>query len=342
MLIIGCSTNVSSSNLDNSKDSNNGIILEQVVAQSSGSSIPTEEASNKTAPSPRVNSALVYDSHHNIFVLFGGESDAHFYNDTWEYDGSQWVRLEIASPPPERSKHGMVFDGNRGVVVLFGGITVSGTYLDDLWELDNGNWVQKSITSDIPTARNSPAMTYASKWKGIFMFGGDTPGGEVADFWFYNGSNWMNQSHLTDAIIPSIKQPEIVYDPKREVLILTKTFNDNIYEFDGSQWTVKDNIIYDEQFISFISYDLAYDKNKGRVIIYNNSVPEEPCLWEYNGAELEKAVTSLCPPFRWGQAMAFNEKEGLIMVFGGVDNQKNALNDVWKHQNDSWTMDFNS
>jgi hypothetical protein len=74
-----------------------------------------------------------YDFHRHVAVLFGGScGDTHF-NDTWEWDGSEWSP-KPASGPAVRTAHDVAYDRLRGELVLFGGQqSPGGPFLDDTW-----------------------------------------------------------------------------------------------------------------------------------------------------------------------------------------------------------------
>ena len=50
-------------------------------------------------------------------MLFGGYIPDSFYDDTWEYDGTQWQQISPATSPPARDRHAMAYDYARGVGV---------------------------------------------------------------------------------------------------------------------------------------------------------------------------------------------------------------------------------
>jgi hypothetical protein len=89
----------------------------------------------EAAPPPR-ESKLVYDPEHNVTVMFGGDNDKSYYNDTWLFDGSTWKELVSPLKPSARWGHMMFFDRVRHKVVLFGGFDSDRqVYLNDMWEL---------------------------------------------------------------------------------------------------------------------------------------------------------------------------------------------------------------
>jgi hypothetical protein len=69
---------------------------------------------------------IAYDSGRNRLVLFGGEDlNATRVAETWEYDGTDWSRIQTATFPNPRRAHAMAYDSTRDRVVLFGGDTAA-------------------------------------------------------------------------------------------------------------------------------------------------------------------------------------------------------------------------
>ncbi|MGB6501053.1 MAG: kelch repeat-containing protein [Thermoplasmata archaeon] len=87
------------------------------------------------APSPRYYFGLVFDPALGELVLFGGGignipagtfTGFVFYNDTWTFDGSNWLNITSSSglaPPGRLMRSQMAYDAVDGYVVLAGGFT---------------------------------------------------------------------------------------------------------------------------------------------------------------------------------------------------------------------------
>jgi hypothetical protein len=72
-----------------------------------------------------------------VVVLYGGTDfpGSTHYNDTWEWDGIQWTKADVAGPTGPRVFHAMAYDPKRRKVVLFGGSPgVHNGYLNETWE----------------------------------------------------------------------------------------------------------------------------------------------------------------------------------------------------------------
>src|SRR5262245_52522660 len=121
---------------------------------------------------------MAYDSKRGRIMLFGGNVAqgkltaesfrAGQRNDTWEFDGSAWTRVD-ANGPPARDHHALAYDEASGLTVLFGGF--NGQYLGDTWIFHNRTWRQ--INAPGPPPRGGlPAFVYDSKRKSLLLFGG--------------------------------------------------------------------------------------------------------------------------------------------------------------------------
>ena len=80
-------------------------------------------------PSPNSNFEMVYDSHNQQVILFGGIlSNKHrdISNETWIYNvaANTWVRINLSETPDPRFLHAMAYDPIGKKVTLFGGGTV--------------------------------------------------------------------------------------------------------------------------------------------------------------------------------------------------------------------------
>jgi hypothetical protein len=85
-------------------------------------------------PPPRAEFGMVYDERRARVVLFGGTHAAGYvsFQDTWEWDGSDWLQRSVPVAPAARSTS-MAYDSQRGRVVMFGGGNPF-TAFGDTWE----------------------------------------------------------------------------------------------------------------------------------------------------------------------------------------------------------------
>jgi hypothetical protein len=77
-------------------------------------------------PDGRFRTAMAYDSRRGSVVQLGGCSAGTsgcggYRDETWEWDGAAWGRLDPVPTAGPRYAHAMSFDGQRRRLVVFGG-----------------------------------------------------------------------------------------------------------------------------------------------------------------------------------------------------------------------------
>lgn len=152
-----------------------------------------------TVPPVREWAAMAYDPVRQKTVLFGGTASAAAANtvcrnDTWEWNGSNWVQVVTAAAPSARGGAVMVYDAARAKMLLFGGAehaydSAPGDYKSDTWEYDGVNWTLKSPAT-VPGVRAGAAMTYDATSQKVVMLGGGDSGQPKTDTWIWDGVNW--------------------------------------------------------------------------------------------------------------------------------------------------------
>ncbi len=156
------------------------------------------------APPALFGPAFAYDSSAGEAVLFGGQWNGVYYNETWVYRNESWTEVEpsgVAGPSP-RYYASLADDPAEQGVLLFGGQNPSGTD-GDTWVFSNGTW--RDLSSQLTTApppRRAAMMTYDATNASVLLFGGDatTSGMGLADTWRFLDGAWWN---LTSSGVPS-------------------------------------------------------------------------------------------------------------------------------------------
>ena len=201
------------------------------------------QAAIAAAPAARHGHGMAFDARRGRIVLFGGLGSAGtggtLLQDTWEWDGVQWLLVGAATAPPARSNFGMCFDAARGVTVLFGGAG-SGTSLADTWEFQGTSWTQV-VRAVAPPARTSHVMAFDRTRSQSVVFGGVVGGVNADDTWTWNGLAWEARS-TTVRPVPR-RNAVLAEDPVRQRLVLYGgyaqlglTFGDQ-WTWDGTAWS---------------------------------------------------------------------------------------------------------
>jgi hypothetical protein len=135
---------------------------------------------------------MVYDSHRQRTVVFGGRAGTEFRTDTWELDRTGWKKLADGGPPP-RILFGMAYDPRQKQAIIVGGSRavarpVAGDILDDVWTWDGVRWQQ---IPGGPGARDHTAAAYDPVGESVMVVAGArAPGGPLGDSWSWSGGRW--------------------------------------------------------------------------------------------------------------------------------------------------------
>jgi len=265
------------------------------------------------APSARSGHAMAHDAARGRTVLFGGAQT----NETWEYDGSNWVRA-ATSGPLARSLPAMAFDAARQRVVLFGGygfVDGLGTALADTWEWDGARWRQ--VASAGPPARSGAAMAFDAARGRLLLFGGSSAeGGLLGDTWEWDGARWT----LASAGGPSPRsQAAAAWDgPGRRVLLFggfgaAGALGDT-WAFGGGGWTQ----VASTGPAARGGHAMAYDAARARVVLAGGSTPyvNQADTWVWSGTAWALASASGLGG-RTSFGLAHDAARGRTVAFGG-------------------------
>lgn len=180
-----------------------------------------------TSPPARNGASMTYDPVRQRMVLFGGYKNPSwaFYNDTWEYDGQNWIERAPATSPLQRETAGMAYAQHLGKVILFGGGTSAGsTMYNDTWAWDGENW-QQLAPVHAPSARWGVNMTHDAARQKVVLFGGVLGYGTgLNDTWEFDGADWRQ---VYPAASPSVRW---------DVGLAFNTHSKEVVLFGGGNW----------------------------------------------------------------------------------------------------------
>jgi len=198
------------------------------------------------APTPRNNFGMTYDSKHDLVIVFGGASDAGNLRDTWAYNitANLWMNMTSAVSPSPRalssSGQELVYDESHDVVLLFGGSEVwLSTAEDDTWayRFESNTWTELHPPS-APSERIFHEMAYDS-FNNITVLYSGSPGDQSAifgDAWIYN----MTSNEWTE-VTPQQSPPvrvgfAMVYNRVHKAIIMFGGFNNLQLSFFSDTW----------------------------------------------------------------------------------------------------------
>ncbi|MBI5546657.1 MAG: hypothetical protein HY901_22470, partial [Deltaproteobacteria bacterium] len=311
------------------------------------------------SPNARLGHALAFDSRRGRTVLFGGCLAGSASNctalgeDTWEYDGASWKKLDPAHIPDGRYRHAMAYDTKRAVVVLFGGF--GGAALSDTWEWNGSDWAEIAPGGSIPAPRVGHAMAYDSARGFVTLFGGCS---DVACSSYragtseYDGTSWYSRTAATS---PSARWRHVmVFDIERGAAVLHGGFDGSsdcdgsgggtcsgTWEWSGTAW-VKRTPADPGQ--AQLGHAAAYDSARKRMVLFGGS-SNGSSTWEYNGSTwTQRSPKDADPPDddgnpsgRCDHFMAFSSARSRTLLFGGsINGTFLALSDTWEFDGLNW------
>jgi Galactose oxidase, central domain len=258
------------------------------------------------SPTARWGSTSTFDVADNYVLLFGGYDGTNFLGDTWEFATGQWTHLSPSFAPSARYQAGLVYDANDSYSVLFGGASHSGsgwTALGDTWTYAGSVWTLQRPSS-APAARQSATVAYSGADQDVVVVGGVVDGDPIAatDTWEYHTGSWVQ----------ILSQPEITWaQPAGRVGVAT-----------------------------------AYEPNLLSAVAFGGSTGYGPNgeTWTFFGGPGAASLTwheifpSVSPAARSYAGMAYDAKDGYIVLFGGMDANGAALGDTWTFNGGVWTQ----
>lgn len=284
-------------------------------------------------PGPRFNAAIAIDPVRERVVLFGGTSEwlggiFLYNNDTWEWDGQDWIEMHPKTVPPARAGHMMAYDAKRNVVVMFGGMEKGEDYvLSDTWEWDGTDW--KIMNVDYyPDARRDGQLFYDPVRETVILSGGfyydyDKVPTMIDNSWEWNGSEWRFLDQLSDRLL--ITDPNTVYDPIRKQNLL---FDYNkVLVWENGQWL---NSGIQTTFPPRLGVSAAMDPTNGNLLIvngFNNGQFLEGTFLLENGVWKELHPDP-SPSLRDSYVMFHDPVRNSFILYGGINVY--AKDDMWE------------
>ena len=243
-----------------------------------------------TSPPGRALASMAYDPATGQLLLFGGFGFGGVAgpdsNDTWDWNGRTWTRLNPGTSPQARYGASMAYDPSTGQMVLFGGLDNNSNtdILDDTWTWNGSTWTQLSPTTS-PSARFYASMAYDPGSSQLVLFGGDNASGQVGDTWTWNGNTWRQSSPATSP--PARSEASMVYDPSVGQLVLfggqlTSTYGNDTWTWNGSTWTQQRSATNPS---ARKDAPMVFDGGTGQLVLFGgvNATGNLGDTWSWNG-----------------------------------------------------------
>lgn len=267
--------------------------------------------------------SMVYDARDQAVMWVGGGA-------TWEFSGGNWTAITASAPI--RNWASLAYDAKDGYPLFYAGNgVVSGT-----WKFANSAW-SAIATSTAPPPRQNAGMTYDAQDGYVVLFGGYNGNRTFNDTWTYSGGKWTN---ITTSIAPPASASytdHLVFDARdRAVLCYGEGFAkrgaQGTWMFAAGKWT---HVTTSASPSAVRAFGLSYDKARYHAILYGGSPSPYGCAfgfclqtWEYANGTWTLVHIRGPGALEWPQ-MAFDVKDGYLILFGGYD-RSGSHTDTWK------------
>lgn len=96
-----------------------------------------------------------------------------------------------------------------------------------------------------------------------------------------------------------------------------------------------------------VNAEVVFDSNRGKAVLFGGATGwlgedqwiMEDDTWEWDGTTWEQKFSETNPSPRISYAMAYDEKRGVTVLFGG-DSSQGSLNDTWEWNGEWWVEQF--
>jgi hypothetical protein len=291
----------------------------------------------------RTGHAMTFDSGRGRIVLFGGRSvpGNALLDDTWEWDGSQWLVRQPGAAPPARYEHRLAFDAARGRTVLFGGRTgIYNAFLGDTWEWDGTYWMPR-MTVGAPSARYLHGMVYDDQRQRVVLSGGAATNAMTAnDAWEWDGSRWTQTIAGTTPPPSTLRPTDLVFDARTGTTLSVATDLEEFTSYTGSAWSPTKTAPLPRMGSSF-----AYDAVRDEAVLFGGTAfsgGPYGDTWRWRGNRWIFTPTGTAPSARYLAAMAADGSRGELVLFGGyfyaTSQPQQYFGDTWTWNGTSWVQ----
>jgi hypothetical protein len=300
------------------------------------------QRSPANSPPTTYYAEMVYDSKRRKVVMFGGGSGAGaqaLTDDTWEYNGVTWLKLNPLTKPPARGVHGLTYDSARERIVLFGGsqllLANGSTYLGDTWEFDGTSWTQLMISG--PTPRMRSTLTYDPARRVTVLFGGNDYDPR-SDTWELKDGQWTQKQ--------TVRTPRersghaAAFDSRRNKIVIFGKSDGvgDTWDFDGTEWTPRFVLpprLHGFAAANFLSGFVAFT---GQEAFPSLALTNEAWRFSVDAGAWTKIDANVVPG-RAFAGFASDEAHRRLWMYGGDSRISNPGGSVGTMHADTWFYD---
>ncbi|MEA2328648.1 MAG: large repetitive protein [Thermoanaerobaculia bacterium] len=283
--------------------------------------------------------AMTWQSSNNTILYTGGVcSTSLSTEETYEWDGTKWTKIELTSFAGPYVGSALTFDLDRQVAVLFGGAPPSGVLVPSTYTYADKAWVGVGDAA-YPVPRSLFTFVSDPVQKVIYLFGGVNDSSNFLDFWTYQNGTFRT---LTSNQPTDCTSPIGAYDTDRSKLVVLCA-GGATWEYDGATWTQFDanktappghrfgSIAYDQSLKKTVYFG-GFDVNG----LYLNQT------WTYDGTVWTQVKKNPAPS-RSLTSMWYDPILKKTVIYGGLgrltsNDRLTRFSDMWTFDGIGWTQ----
>jgi hypothetical protein len=281
---------------------------------------------------------LVYADHLGMVVLvnagLGGAPQPPATTPTrvWGWTGTEW-RLLDAAGPPIRNLAGVAYDRRRQTLVMHGGSYDLGRFYGETWEW-SAAWRQ--VAASGPGLRDHTQLAYDAERGRAVLFGGAGQDARFAfDTWEFDGTSW---ARAATGGAPARVHHAMSYDPiTRRVVVFGgidpdgRTLGDT-WSWDGSRWTSVGTSAAPRSHAR-----MAFHRGLGAlVVVGGRAAPAGLDVIVQRDQVWMPLPSTPEPGARYLTDIAYDERRGVMVLFGGAAPDGSLLGDTWELDAATW------
>lgn len=317
------------------------------IAQDPGGDLPFSSGSDGSDGAlvmpenlpPLQGHAAAFDAARGETVLFGGLNPQTntYTNDTWVFDGFEWIVKNPATKPSIRGYHEMVYDADNGVIVMFGGYNLTTNHLAETWLWDGTDWALQS-PSESPSARYQFGMAYDTVNNQTVLYGGISDAdSHNEDTWTWDGTNWTLEAPVDNA--GGRRYHSIAFDQANGETVLYGGYKDGSWSaetwtWNGTNWTLESPVANPG---NRIELGLAYDEAGSRIIFFGGEYSgRRNDTWSWDGTNWTQLTTNNLPEIRDYPELVYDANQSAMLLINGRMQSSSSRSDTFELVSDDW------
>jgi hypothetical protein len=281
---------------------------------------------------------LVYADHLGMVVLvnagLGGAPQPPATTPTrvWGWTGTEW-RLLDASGPPIRNLAGVAYDRRRQTLVMHGGSYDLARFYGETWEW-SAAWRQ--VAASGPGSRDHTQLAYDAARGRAVLFGGAGQDARFAiDTWEFDGTSW---ARVATGGPPARVHHAMSYDPAtRRVVAFGGIDPDgtplgDTWSWNGSRWTPLGTPAAPRSHAR-----MAHHGGLGALVVVGGRAAAAGLDMIVQRDQVWMPLPSTPEPSaRYLTDIAYDERRGVMVLFGGAAPNGPLLGDTWEMDVTTW------